>query len=216
MSGLLVTPFPEVGEHMKRAYYDLFRAETAEKLTQVADLGPLDQLPRPWEVASVTDFMLRAEIWDWLDRVVGWINRECAWETSDLIPPCWPQHPHLVHELGVVADQRRRAGMAFTSDNLEDWHRYCLPSFVDRMKARYRGFCEDGHQSAPGTARNSRYDSTAAFGERNDHYADDSEALYNVVPPAPSQPAPGSTRTNLRLVDGALVDPETGEIIGPR
>lgn len=58
-----------------------------------------------------------------------------VWETSDLIPPCWPSHPHLVHELGVVVDQRRRAGMAFTSDSLLDWHRYCLPSFIDRMKA---------------------------------------------------------------------------------
>ena len=84
------------------------------------------------------------------------------------------------------------------------------------MKARYRGFCEDGHQGAPGTARNSRYDSTTAFAERNDRYADDITALYNSVPPAPSQPPARPNQMNLRLVDGALVDPETGDVIGPR
>jgi type IV secretion system protein VirD4 len=28
------------------------------------------------------------------------------------IPACWPKHPHLVHDLAVLADQRRRAGRA--------------------------------------------------------------------------------------------------------
>jgi hypothetical protein len=40
-----------------------------------------------------------------------------------VIPGCWPQHPHLVHEIAVLADQRRRAGTARTSDVLEEWHR---------------------------------------------------------------------------------------------
>ena len=214
MNGLLAYPFPQPGEHMKCAYYDLFRAETAEKPTQVADLGPLDQLPRPWDVASVTDVMLRAEIWDWLDRVVGWINREYVWETGDLIPPCWPQHPHLVHELGVVADQRRRGVMSFTSDNLEDWHRYCLPAFLDRMKTRYCGFCEDGHQDAPGTARNIRYDSTTAFVERNDYYADDISALLSTAPSACAQEATelSAGKPRFQLIDGTPIDTRTGQI----
>jgi hypothetical protein len=45
---------------------------------------------------------------------------EYVWEVADAIPACWPQHPHLVHEIAVLADQRRRAGHAFTSDALEE------------------------------------------------------------------------------------------------
>ena len=131
MSGALVTPFPEAGELMALAYYDLYRAETAKNADDVADLGPLDQLPRPWDITTITDPALRAEVWAWLDTVVGWLNRECGWDTSDIIPPCWPSHPHLVHELSVIADQRRRAGLAFTSDPMEDWHRCALPSLPD-------------------------------------------------------------------------------------
>lgn len=32
-----------------------------------------------------------------------------------------------VHEIAVLADQRRRAGYALTSDATERWHRYNLP-----------------------------------------------------------------------------------------
>ena len=177
MSGALVTPFPVAGELMALAYYDLYRAETAKNADDVADLGPLDQLPRPWDISTITDPALRAEAWAWLDTIVGWLNREYGWDTSDLIPPCWPSHPHLVHELGVIADQRRRAGMAFTSDPMEDWHRCALPSFVDRMRARYRGFCEDAHRAAPGA-----YRSTAATTDRQARYATDVAATTTTAP----------------------------------
>jgi hypothetical protein len=69
-----------------------------------------------------------------------------------MIPVCWPQHPHLVHEIAVLADQRRRAGHALTSDALEEWHRYNLPAFTERMKSRLRNHCEDGHQPWPAKA----------------------------------------------------------------
>ena len=52
---------------MALAYYDLYRAETAKNADEVADLGPLDQLPRPWDISTITDPTLRAEMWDWLD-----------------------------------------------------------------------------------------------------------------------------------------------------
>lgn len=177
MSGLLVAAFPKTGELMDQAYYDLYRAETAEKPAEIADLGPLDQLPRPWDPATITNPALRIEVWRWLDDVVGWINQEYVWETSDLIPPCWPAHPHLVHEIGVLADQRRRAGMAFTSDTLEEWHRYSLPAFLERMKARSRGFCEDGHQPAPGTASTVRYQTPTAHLQRDHRYSTDVAAF---------------------------------------
>ena len=210
MSGALVVPFPPIGPLMEQAYYDLYRAETAKKPAEVADLGPLDQLPRPWDLATITDPALRAETWDWLDAVVGWINQEYVWETSDLIPPCWPSHPHLVNELGVVADQRRRATMAFTSDSLLDWHRYCLPSFIERMKARYRGICEDGHRTAPGTARNTRYGNPLAAHDRNDLY------LADIMAAAQDAPAPSLTppvaKPRFQVIDGMLVDTTTGQI----
>ncbi len=209
MNGLLVASFPQIGERMDAAYYNLFRAQTAENPTDVGDLGPLDSLQRPWDPATITDPMLRAEVWQWLDEVVGWINREYAWDTSDLIPACWPLHPHLVHDLGVVADQRRRAGMAFTSDALEEWHRYCLAMFLDRMKSRYRGFCEDGHQNAPGSARNTRYDSAPAKGDRNDLFAGDIAVVLQTAGTT-QQPL---ARPRFQVIDGTLIDTETGEIV---
>ena len=209
MSGALVTPFPEPGKLMAQANYDLYRAETAKNADDVADLGPLDQLPRPWDITTITDPGVRGEAWVWLDAVVAWLNSEYVWDTSDLIPPCWPSHPHLVHELGVLADQRRRAGLAFTSDAMEDWHRYCLPSFIDRMKARYRGFCEDAHRAAPGTARNARYRSTAATTDRQTRYATDVAATTTTAP-EPATPAP--ERPRFRVINGHLIDTDTGEI----
>jgi hypothetical protein len=81
---------------------------------------------------------LREQLWLWLDAVVGCLVTEYVWEVADTIPACWPQHPHLVREIAVLADQRRRAGHAFTSDALEEWHRYSLATFTERMKSRLR------------------------------------------------------------------------------
>ena len=61
-----------------------------------------------------------------------WSNHEYVWDVADIIPPCSPQFPHLVHEIAVLADQRHRAGQAVTSEALEEWHRYSLPSFTER------------------------------------------------------------------------------------
>lgn len=205
----LVRPFPKPGPLMTQAYYDLYRAETADKPEQVADLGPLDELPRPWDLPTVADPEMRAEVWQWLDAVVAWINRECLWETGDLVPPCWAQHPHLVHELAVVADQRRQAGAAFRSDAMEDWQRYCLPTFIDRVRSRYRGFCDEGHQPAPGTARITRYESDALRRRRRDcHQGDIAAAL-------PMRPVTGGLdegSRRLQIVGGLVIDPQTGEI----
>jgi len=213
VNGPLVAGFPAIGRAMDKAYHDLFRAETAKTAADISDLDPLDSLPRPWDLATVSDPELRVEVWEWLDKVVGWLNAEYLWDVGDLIPPCWPSHPHLVHELGVVADQRRRAGLAFTSDALEEWHRYTLPYFIDRMRSRYRGYCEDGHQQAPGTSRNRRYSSPALVEARQRPYLADAAAVF-----ADSQEGPppdrGSTteRRRYRVLEGGLVDTDTGEI----
>ena len=62
-----------------------------------------------------------------------------------------------MHEIAVLADQRSRAGHAFTSDALEEWHGYSLPAFTERMKSRLRNQREDGHQPWPAKGRHTRY-----------------------------------------------------------
>ncbi len=134
---------------MALAYRELDRAATGSP-EQIRALGDARLLPRPWEPASCRTPQLRQQLWLWLDAVVDWLVTEYVWEAADTIPACWPQHPHLVHEIAVLADQRRRAGHAFTSDALEEWHRYSLPAFTERMKSRLRNHCEDGHQAVAG------------------------------------------------------------------
>ena len=53
-------------------------------------------LPRPWDPTSIREPQLRRELWTWLDHVVDWLNVEYVWDIVGIIPPCWPQHPHLV------------------------------------------------------------------------------------------------------------------------
>ena len=149
--------FPQIGERMRVAYADLWLAGAVRDEEQAQRVGVADDLPRPWDPATCHDPQLRREVWQWLDQVVDWINTEYAWNVDGLIPECWYLHPHLVHDLGTVADQRRRAGSAFTSNDLEKWQRYCLPSFLDRMRKRIRSYCDDTHKAHSGRARILRY-----------------------------------------------------------
>jgi hypothetical protein len=110
------------------------------------------------------------------------------------------QHPHLVHEIAVLADQRRRAGHAFTSDALEEWHRYSLPAFTERMKTRLRNHCEDGHQAWPAKGRHTRHTADTVRRTREEHYARDVGSL---------RPAEAWSRQRPRL---GLVNLDTGEI----
>ncbi len=73
---------------------------------------------------------MRTELWAWLEAVVDWVNTEHVWDPSYLIPPCWPRHPHVVHEIAVLADQRYKAGHAIASDTLEAGHRHALPGVM--------------------------------------------------------------------------------------
>ena len=90
MTGPVVAGFPEAGPLMSQAYYDLYRAETAKSGDDLGDLDPIEKLPRPWDVATVTNPDLRFEVWGWLDAVVVWLNTECLWDVGDLVPSCWP------------------------------------------------------------------------------------------------------------------------------
>ena len=170
--GRLTREFPTPGPLLGIAYRDLYLAADGTK-AQKTTIGDAALLPRPWDPPTCHNPRLRAELWDWLDRVVCWVNQEYVWDPEAMIPPCWPQHPHLIHEIAVLADQRRRAGLALDSNGLEEWHRYSLPSFLDRMRSRLKAHCDEGHQSCPARGRNARYSDDRNTALRREAFADD-------------------------------------------
>ena len=182
---------------MQLAYRELDLVSNAQD--QLLTPRNLRDLPRPWDPASCETTQLRKEVWSWLEAVVTWLNHEYVWDVADVIPPCWPHHPHLMHEIAVLADQRRRAGLAPTSDALEEWHRYSLPSFTERMKTRLRNHCQENHQSWPAKGRHTRHIADASRHRRMQTYAADLGA---------SKPLHRHTQSP-RL---GLVDLDTGEI----
>ena len=153
---LMARCFPTVGPLMRLAYRELHIAATGTK-EQITKLGDIAALPKPWDPGSCARAELRAEVWAWLDDVAAWINTEYMWDVGQLIPSCWPSHPHIVHDLATVADQRRRAGAGLNSDALEEWHRYCLPAFIDRIRGRLRDHCNGDHQAWPARGRHARH-----------------------------------------------------------
>lgn len=183
---------------MSLAYWELHNAEHGTE-EQRALLGDIRLLPRPWDLATCLTPGLRQEVWTWLDAVVTWLNVEYVWDVGGTIPSCWPHHPHLVHEIAVLADQRRIADAGYSSDALESWHRYSLPAFTDRMRTRLKNHCEDGHQPWPARGRLARHAADNSRRDRTDGFNADILSLDQL--PWPSRP---------RL---AVVDLETGEIM---
>ena len=197
----LVAGFPAPGRLVRLAYRELDLAgNDAQDRPQV--VGEIHRLPRPWEPATCQTPQLRKEIWSWLDAVVTWLNLEYVWDVADTVPACWPLHPHLVHEIAVLADQRRQAGDALTSDALEEWHRYSLPAFVERMKARLRGHCEDDHQPWPANGRHHRHQAEPSRRRRADAYQVDLDGL-----------GPPPNVLSERRSRFGLVNLDTGEIV---
>ncbi len=163
----MIDAFPRAGRRIEHAYAELELAAGAGTRQQQDALGDPRLLARPWDPASCVDPQLRAEIWQWLEQVVTWLNREYVWDPDSMIPSCWPRHPHLVHEIAVVADLRRRAGLALTADALEEWHRYALPAFADRTRQRLREHCQDGgHRPWPAQGRQTRHQDEASRRDR--------------------------------------------------
>ncbi len=208
----MVAAFPRPGRRVEHAYTELDLAAGAGTKQQQNALGDPRLLARPWDPASCVDPALRAEVWAWLEQVVVWLNHEYVWDAEAMVPPCWPHHPHLVHEIAVLADLRRRAGLALTGDTLEEWHRYALPAFTDRMRARLRQHCQDGHQPWPGLGRHTRHQGENARADRSGAYRADCDQLEG--PPAPvGMPGTSPARPTLHVVDGMRIDPRTGEIL---
>lgn len=195
----MVLVFPPLGPLIRLALRELDIAAhgTAEQRNKLGDPA---LLPRPWEPATCRQEALRAEVWAWLERVVDWLTHEHVWDITTGVPPCWPQHPDLVHQIAVLADQRRRAGDALISDPLEEWHRYALPSFWDRVRQSVRGHCDDGHQPWPAAGRFIRHVNDARPRVRT--YTGDVRTLG---------PASARTGTQARRRLG-VVDTSTGEL----
>lgn len=215
---LLVSPFPEPGRGLKEAYRDLELAQQGTEQHRQA-LGDLDRLPRPW-VPDTLSRSLRRELWAWLEEVVPWLNEHYTWEIGTAVPVCWDRHPHLVLELATVTDLRYRAGRSLTGDGLEDWHRYCLPAFLDRMTSRLRSSCESSkHVSWPGRPRQARFETErAARADRSaadvarwmpaqhGHIHTDHQGLH-------ADPQATDFKNDDPTLDIYRVDPTTGEVL---
>ncbi|MCA0297250.1 MAG: hypothetical protein LCH96_18455, partial [Actinobacteria bacterium] len=100
---------------------------------------------------------------------------------------------------------RRRASIDTSSNSLEEWHRYTIPAFTDRLKLRTRTLCEEDHKPWPGRSRYTRYTSETATRERQRSYDADIAGLTEL---------PGH-RPRLRIVDdqGNQIDAATGEVL---
>lgn len=205
--GPMLSTFPHPGRQLEQAYRELDLAINGTDEQRKA-LGSLPMLPRPWDPDSLTHAQLRRELWDWLEAFTRWLNTEYAWDVASIVPHCWPQHPHLVRELAVLADQRRRAALALSSDALEEWHRYALPAFVDRMRQRVKNHCEDGHQQWPAKGRHARHLGQPATTQRA--LAFDHDVTAHQSTPTASKESAGP---RLRVVDGQTIDIGTGEFV---
>ena len=107
----LVAAFPEPGRILGEAFRELELGVSGTDAEKEA-LRRAEPVARPWDPPTCTHPPLRKELWDWLEKVVVWLNAEYVWDVSAAIPACWPRHPDLVHEIAVLADKRRRAGAA--------------------------------------------------------------------------------------------------------
>ena len=206
----ITSEFPPPGPLVRHAYaeLDLARSGTDE---QKRALGKLSALPRPWDPPSCPP-TLRTQVWAWLDQVADWVNHEYTWQPDRFIPSCWPAHPHIAHELAVIADLRRTAGYAFSGDALEEWHRYALPAFLDRVASRMGTCCGPAkHDDWPAAGRHREFRSERAIQNRNELFSRDTASTVdrNAMARPVQSPPP------LVLINGSTVNTATGEVLQP-
>jgi hypothetical protein len=117
------------------------------------------------------------------------------------------RHPHR-KQIGVGVRRSTRVkrhaellhqGPGCRSDALEEWHRYSLPSFKERMKTRLRNHCQEDHHSCPAKGRYTRHTAEAARHRRLSIYDADAHAG-------------GSLHRQTASPRLGLVDLDTGEI----
>lgn len=140
---------------------------------EMAAAGNLDNLPRPWDPATCPE-ELREAVWEWCDQVAAWLNHEYVWRPTQMIPLCWPHHPHIARELAVLAVLRWNAEESLTPEAVEEWHRYTFPMFGDRLTSRLgESGCRTGkHMDWPAEGRYAAFVGDAADERAQVIYAD--------------------------------------------
>jgi hypothetical protein len=148
-----VCAFPTPSGTVTAAIDDLQLASPSDPATR-AELRRIAELPRPWDPAACPP-ALRADTFEWLDRVATWINEQHLWNLGRPgIPPCWPAHPHVVHDLAVVACARLFALYGTTPTAMVEWQQYTLPAMLDRLADRLGDACAPGrHEESPRASR---------------------------------------------------------------
>lgn len=176
---LIVEPFPSAPEDVQHAWklLQILRRGDADEM---ATAGDLTNLPRPWTPGTCPGHVRRS-IWTWCDDVAAWINSTYTWRPIQLIPPCWPKHPHIASELPALACLRWLAEDSLEPGPVEEWHRYALPAFLERMAARLgESTCRAGkHQGWPAASRQVLHDSEEARHERADVIFADSQHVIS-------------------------------------
>ena len=150
---LALCQFPTPSAAVTAALDELQLASLSDPASR-AELRRIAELPRPWDPAACPP-VLRAEVFDWLARVATWINEQQLWNLGRPgIPPCWPAHPHLVHDLAVVACARLFALYGTTPAAMLEWHQYTLPAMLERLADRLGDACAPGrHEESPRAGR---------------------------------------------------------------
>ncbi len=143
-------PFPSPTERMLASLVDLaLLTRGGEGASVILATGEVP--PRFWDLTTIADPRLRDDTWSWLVAFVAWLNTQHAWYSADHTPSCWPEHPGLVRELSTLAAVRYQVGEATDPGPLEEWHRYALPSYLERTRDQ-RHACDEKHQPWPGRA----------------------------------------------------------------
>jgi hypothetical protein len=110
----------------------------------IAGLLAANGSPRPWSLPSLTEDQ-REELATLLVAFVDHLNRDYAVSVTDLVLPCWPQHPRLVHDLAALysgwADIHQT--LAATAERGMYWHDRWLPNFQLRLKTFHFGKAPD-------------------------------------------------------------------------
>ena len=170
-----LTEFPEVTPRMAKVFSQLHMlAIGGHAADEIFGAGEI--IPRLWDLTSIHDPDLRFDTWKWLEAFACWFNTQHTWYSHDQIPPCWPEHPHLIRDIATLADQRRTAGEAPTSTPLDEWHRYTTPNFLERTRAARQG-CENNHVPWPGKPAHTRHITEVNATKRHNSIAADVATL---------------------------------------
>lgn len=174
--GRLAEPFPQPPDRVVEAVVQVQSAADREDAGEF-ELEEAVWLPRPWDPASCEPDV-RYAVWTWVDEVAGWINSQHLWGiTQPGIPECWPQHPHIAHDLVVVAFERYLSGFASSPASLAEWHRSTLPMFLERLHASLGSGCQPNrHTDSPRAERNRAFHARATSEVRRDAIEADATA----------------------------------------